>query len=63
MHIKDLYILNRIKDFFGCGSVTFRTERKLAVYRVTKLANLLSVIIPHFLAYPLVSQKQLDFNL
>lgn len=48
-----------MQDFFGV--VTSR--EKLAVYRVTVINDLLTVIIPHFSSYPLISQKNSDFQL
>jgi hypothetical protein len=71
--LKDIEILYRLKDFFGVGpdgavkphwpnrNVTSRN--KLAVYRVTAINDLLTVIIPHFSSYPLFSQKNSDFQL
>lgn len=61
LHPKDINILYRLKDFFGVGNVTSRN--KLAVYRVTTINDLLTVIIPHFSLYPLLSQKNSDFQL
>jgi hypothetical protein len=61
LHPKDINILYRIKEFFGVGNVTSR--KKLAVYRVTAINDLLTVIIPHFTSYPLISQKNSDFQL
>jgi LAGLIDADG endonuclease len=63
LHIKDISILHRIKDFFGVGSVTSRPGRLKCVYRVTNIADLLNVIIPHFISYPLITQKYYDFVL
>lgn len=61
LHSKDLDILYRINDFFGVGLVHKRTN--LCVYRVTKVKDLVNVIVPHFLNYPLLTQKHLDFLL
>lgn len=32
-------------------------------YRVSSIKEIMEVIIPHFLAYPLITQKQADFLL
>jgi hypothetical protein len=48
LHIKDIEILHKIQEYFGVGSVTSRLNRNLCVYRVTKIEDLLNVIIPHF---------------
>lgn len=71
LHIKDLDILLRIKDFFGVGIVSSRPDKFTCVYRVTKNEDLslcdslcdLNIIIPHFINYPLISQKYSDFFL
>ena len=63
LHSKDILILNQIKDYFGVGSVTSRPARNLCVYRVTKPDDLIKVIIPHFIKYPLISHKYSDFVL
>lgn len=63
LHDKDLAILYRIQSFFGVGKVYLRSERNLCVFRVTVPSDLLKVIIPHFLEYPLISKKGGDFIL
>ena len=63
LHSKDILTLNKIKEFFGVGSVTTRDDRNLCVYRVNKLDDLVKVIIPHFNHYPLITNKYSDFVL
>jgi hypothetical protein len=70
LHIKDIAILNLIKDFFGVGSVYSSPARSTCVYRVNKVDELINVVIPHFLNYPLrendtviFTQKYSDFVL
>jgi hypothetical protein len=63
LHIKDSKILYKIKQFFGVGNVHLLQNKSKCVYRVTKIEDLINVIIPHFLAYPLLSQKFSDFKL
>ena len=63
LHSKDISILYSIKDLFGVWSVTKRADNNLSVYRVTKLDDLVSVIIPHFTHYPLITHKYSDFIL
>lgn len=55
--------MKQIKNFFGVGSVTDRPERNICVYRVSNVADLIKVIIPHFIKYPLISKKYSDFML
>lgn len=61
LHKKDLALLYRIQSFFGVGDVSQRGE--IVTYRVTKIKDLTNVIIPHFIKYPLITQKQADFLL
>jgi len=63
LHEKDKYILYKIKSFFGVGAVYIRSDRKLAVYRVTNVNYIKDIIIPHFTKYPLISRKRIDFLL
>lgn len=63
LHIKDITILYQIKDFFKVGSVTTRPNKFNCVYRVTKIEDLIKTIIPHFIQYPLITQKHSDFLL
>jgi hypothetical protein len=63
LHTKDINILYRIQKFFGVGSVTTRTNKNICVYRVTKIKDLVDIIIPHFIKYPLISHKYSDFIL
>jgi LAGLIDADG endonuclease len=36
LHIKDIEILNKVKNFFEVGTITTIVNRNLCVYRVTK---------------------------
>lgn len=61
LHPKDIQILYAIRDFFKVGTVTSR--ERLAVYRVSDVSSLISVIIPFFNKHPLFTQKWADFKL
>jgi len=63
LHIKDIEILHKIKNYFGVGSIITRPNKNLCVYRLTKIKDLLSIIIPHFNKYPLLTQKYSDYVL
>ena len=65
LHVRDLGVLKRIKEFFSVGSVTVRTRngKPTGIYSVQSLKDLTEVIIPHFKEYPLLTQKQADFIL
>jgi len=58
LNIRDLELLNAIKDFFSVGSVS--VVGKDARFRVRSRSEL-SVIINHFNEYPLQSTKALNF--
>lgn len=58
LHIRDLAILNAIKDFFTVGSVSI--VGKNAQFRVRSRLEL-KVIIEHFLNYPLQTSKAINF--
>jgi hypothetical protein len=65
LHIRDLEVLKKIKEFFNVGSITVRTRdgKPTGTYSVQSLKDLTEVIIPHFKEYPLLTQKQADFIL
>jgi len=63
LHIKDIDILNKIKPFFEVGSVTYRENKNICVYRVSKIEDLVNIIIPHFNSYPLFTLKNSDYKL
>ena len=63
LHIKDLSLLYSIQQFFGVGRIKFRGNRLSAIYYVASLSDLINVIIPHFIKYPLLTQKSADFFL
>lgn len=61
MHGEDsagiLYDLSR---YFDCGRVV-ADNRGFKSFKVTKLMDIVNVVIPHFDKYPLVTSKQLNF--
>lgn len=63
LHEKDKDILYKIQSFFGVGAIYHRPDRKKSVYRVTNVNYINDIIIPHFINYPLISKKRLDFLL
>lgn len=58
----DEALLREIQGFFGVGEIYEKSEG-VVMYRVGSLKDLIAVIIPHFLKYPLITQKQADFKL
>lgn len=57
----NLTTINQIYEFFGAGKIY--TNSTQVIFRVTKLEELINVIIPHFINYPLISKKLLSFQL
>jgi hypothetical protein len=58
----NVVILEKIRDFFGCGSITSKgPNSNVMTFSVHARQRLESVIIPFFDANPLVSNKQEDF--
>jgi len=64
LHKKDLELLKSIQLFFnGIGQVGVVSTRKSAYFEVTKLNDLINIIIPHFDKYSLKSAKSIDYLL
>ncbi len=62
LHVADKDILYKIQNFFcGIGSVTI--VGNIARYRVSKLKDIVEIIIPHFDKYPLQSAKSIDYKI
>lgn len=56
-------VLYLFKDYFKCGSMRPDRSDKTLKYEVRSLSDLITKIIPHFKRYPLLSNKQKDFEL
>jgi hypothetical protein len=64
LHGKDFSLLTLIQGFFGgVGTIRFNKNKKVVLYSVSGQKELIEVIIPHFLKYPLLTQKGADFIL
>lgn len=62
LHLKDLSLLREIQAFFGgVGKIVLSKDN--CTFRVDSLKDILKVIIPHFNAYPPVTQKLGDYLL
>lgn len=48
--------------FFKVGKIFENSKRNTAIYRVTALTELLNVIIPHFIDFPLLTKKNTIFE-
>ena len=65
LHIKDLLLLEKIQKYFSVGTIIRRKRynRSTVIYSVQCVEDIKKKIIPHFLKYPLLTQKQEDFKL
>jgi hypothetical protein len=63
LHSRDLALLLQIKEFFGCGIIVKNETQCEISFRVNSLQDLTNIIIPHFVKYPLLTQKAADFYL
>jgi len=61
LHKKDLPLLEQIQSYFGVGKIT-KLAAESVQFRVTSLEDL-NVIVNHFDAYPLLTDKQSDYLL
>lgn len=59
LSVKDLSLLNKIKNFFEVGNISTGS----AEFFVTQIKDFSNVITPQFLDYPLITQKKADFLL
>jgi hypothetical protein len=65
----DLEILEEIKRYFGCGTITFRhyrSDRKYpsnptARFQISRHYELVESLIPHFDKFPLRAKKRRDY--
>lgn len=63
LHIRDSLLIRKIQSFFGVGIIHQYDNKNLVVYSVQSLRDIISVIIPHFDKYPLITQKKADYLL
>jgi hypothetical protein len=63
LHQKDLELLYKIQSFFGVGTIRLYKANNIAYYCVAGQNELIEIVIPHFLKYPLLTQKKADFLL
>uniref|UniRef100_UPI0022FD461E hypothetical protein n=1 Tax=Drechslerella dactyloides TaxID=74499 RepID=UPI0022FD461E len=62
LHIKDIALLYKIQQFFdNIGNIN--VSNNSVSFNVTNIKDIKNVIIPHFIKYPLLSNKLIDFKL
>jgi hypothetical protein len=54
-------VLYLYKSYFGCGGIRPDRSDKTLKYEVRSLKDLVNIIIPHFLEFPMLSSKQDTF--
>lgn len=64
LNSRDTALLEKIQSFFGgIGNITIRDKDNTAYFTVKSIKDIINVIIPHFEKYPLLTEKQADFEL
>lgn len=63
LNVVDKDLLERIKATLGVGNIYFKSSDNTYRWKVSNINDLFNVIIPHFIKYPLVTQKRADFEL
>jgi hypothetical protein len=56
-------VLLEIQRYFGCGTIRPDRSDHTLKWETRRLSALCEVVIPHFVAYPMLSGKQRDFEL
>jgi hypothetical protein len=55
-------VLHALQTYFGCGSIRPDRSDKTLKWETRRLEDLLERVIPHFVRFPLLSGKRLDFE-
>lgn len=61
LHVSDKELLFKLKEFFGCGTIT--QNSKVVSYKVWNLKDFIKFFLPHFEKLPMMTQKAADFIL
>lgn len=59
-HLKDEDLLKTLVEYLGCGN--YGEEGLIGNFSVTKLKDLVDIVIPFFNKYPIIGVKLLDFE-
>ena len=59
---RNLEVLKVIHAYFGCGAIRFSKADQMYKYEVRSIGDLRSRVIPHFKKFPLMTDKQTDFE-
>lgn len=64
LHERDGALIEKLQKFFGgIGHITIRKKDNAVFFTVKSVKDLMNVIIPHFEKYPLLTEKQADFEI
>jgi LAGLIDADG endonuclease len=55
-------VLYALQAYFGCGSIRRDRSDKTLKWETRRLDDLVGRVVPHFIRYPLLSAKRLDFE-
>jgi LAGLIDADG endonuclease len=55
-------VLHALQAYFGCGSIRPDRSDRTLKWETRRLDDLVERVVPHFVRYPLLSGKQLDFE-
>jgi hypothetical protein len=55
-------VLYALQAYFGCGSIRPDRSDRTLKWETRRLGDLVGRVIPHFIRYPLLSAKRLDFE-
>ena len=58
-HVRDVNLMKRLKEFLNCGNLY--KKRETFQLMVTKLEDIVTIIIPFFKKYPIRGVKGLEF--
>jgi len=61
-HKRSKYIIFFLQQFFRCGGVRFSKKDQNYKFEVRNITELVKVIIPHFIKYPLMTSKKDEFE-
>lgn len=61
MSVTSLPLLQLMQNYFGCGNIYIREDRKIAWFRINSIYELWHIVVPHFLKYPVTGSKNNSF--
>lgn len=56
-------VIDIVSDYFGCGSIRPDRSDLTVKWETRRLDDIVGLVLPHFAAYPLLSEKQRDVDL